>query len=164
MDALLNIHIQRGSYVKASICKLHGRFLCSHFYLLSVCGDFVLSFTVFRAWLSLDWNTPSALLYCWLCYKILRQRIQTYFVRLLLCVPLLNYRQALWEQQCILFIVDKCSQRGKKKKKKAVEQCKRFPSWNLWLKVFCSCKQKNCVYPRLLKELEDEIVELLTVV
>lgn len=54
LDAVLNIYRQRGSYVKASICKLHGRFLCAHFYLLAVCGDFVLSFTVFRAWLSLD--------------------------------------------------------------------------------------------------------------
>lgn len=36
LDALVNIPVQKGSYVKATIFKLHGRFLFIQLYLLSM--------------------------------------------------------------------------------------------------------------------------------
>lgn len=47
LGALLNIHIQRGSYVKASIFKLHGGFLCIHFYLPSMYCILLLGHSLF---------------------------------------------------------------------------------------------------------------------
>lgn len=129
-----------------------------------VCSFSVLSFATSRAWFSSERGTPLSVLYRWLCYKFLRQSIETYFIRLLLYTSLLNYLLAFWEYQCVLLTVGKCSQSREKKKNKTVEQCKHFPDWNLRLKVFCSLKQKNYVYPGLLKKHTAEVAELLTAV
>lgn len=108
-----------------------------------VCSFSVLSFATSRAWFSSERGTPLSVLYRWLCYKFLRQSIETYFIRLLLYTSLLNYLLAFWEYQCVLLTVGKCSQSREKKKTKLLSNANIFLTETCGLKYFAHWSRRT---------------------